>query len=78
MAVRQCCGRRDLELGCTDGQPQRMDRVPNARIREFCGVKKRLYERIDEGVVQWFGHVERMKNDKIAKRAYVGESAGRM
>ena len=33
-------------------------------------------ERIDEGVFQWFGHVERMENDRIAKRAYVDECAG--
>ena len=33
-----------------------MDRVPNAWIREFCGVRKGLDERID-GVLQWFAHV---------------------
>ena len=42
---------------------RRMDRVPNSRIRELCGVKKGL---------QWFGHVERMDRDRIAKRVYVG------
>ena len=30
----------------------RMDRVPNARIMELCGVKKALDERIDEGVLR--------------------------
>ena len=29
--------------------------------------------RIEEGVLRWFGHVER---DRIAKRVYVGEYAG--
>ena len=33
-------------------------------------------ERIDEGVLWWFGHVERMENDRIVKRTYVGEYAG--
>ena len=33
----------------------RIYRVPNARIRELCGVKKGLDERIDEGVLRWFG-----------------------
>ena len=33
----------------------RMDRFPNARIREFCGVKKNLDERIDEGILRWRG-----------------------
>ena len=49
-----------------------MDRIPNSRIRELCRMKKALDERIDEGVLQWFGHVERMEWDRIAKRVYVG------
>ena len=50
---------------------RRVDRVPNARIRELCGVRKVLDERIDEGVLRWFGHVERTERDRIAKRVYV-------
>ena len=34
--------------------------VSNARIRESCEVTKRVDERIDEGILQWFDHVERM------------------
>ena len=52
-----------------------MARVPNAQIRELCGVKKGLDERIDEGVLQWFGYVERIERDKITKRVYVGVCA---
>ena len=52
---------------------RRMDGIPNARIRELCGVRKRPDERIDEGVLSWFGHVERMERDMITKRVYVGE-----
>ena len=33
-------------------------------------------EKIDESVLRWFSHVERMENDRITKRVYVGESAG--
>ena len=54
----------------------RMDRVPNARIKELCGVKKGLDERIDKGVLRWFGHMERMQRDRISKRVYVGECDG--
>ena len=50
----------------------RMDRVPNARIRELWGVTKGVDERIDEGVLWWFSHVERIENDRIAKRVYIG------
>ena len=50
---------------------RRMDKVPNAQIWQLCLVRKSVNEKIDEGVLQWFGHVER-----IAKRIYVGECAG--
>ena len=33
-------------------------------------------ERIDEGVLRGFGHVERRENDRITKRVYVGDCAG--
>ena len=55
---------------------RRMDRVPNAQRRKLCGVKKGVDERMDEGFLRRFGHVERMENDRIAKRVYVGEYAG--
>ena len=38
-------------------------------------MRKGLNERIDEGVLRWFSHVERMERDRIAKRVYVGERA---
>ena len=43
-----------------------MDKVPIARIRQLCGVTKGVDEKIDEGVLRWFGHVERRENDRIA------------
>ena len=55
---------------------RRMERIPNARIRESCGVTKGADERIDAGVPRWFDHVERMEINRIAKRFYVGECAG--
>ena len=39
-------------------------------------MKKGLDERIDEGVLRWFGHVEKMVRVRISKRVYVGEYAG--
>ena len=47
---------------------RRMDKVPNARIRQLCGVTKSIDVKIDEGVLRRFGRVERMENDRIAKR----------
>ena len=29
-----------------------------------------------KGVLRWFDHVERMENDRIVNRVYVGECAG--
>ena len=29
---------------------------------------KEVDERMDEGVLWWFGYVERMENDRLAKR----------
>ena len=52
---------------------RRMNRVPNARIKELCGVMKGVDKRIGEGVFRWFSHVERMENDRIPKGVYVGE-----
>ena len=37
---------------------------------------KGLDERIGEGVLWWFSHVERIEKDRIAKRVYVGECTG--
>ena len=46
---------------------RRMGKFPNVWIKDVCGVKKGVDERIDE----WFNHVERMENYMIAKRVYV-------
>ena len=53
----------------------RSDRIPNARIRELCGMKKGLDEKINECFLRWFGYVKRMEKDRIAKRVYGGECA---
>ena len=39
---------------------RRMDRVPNAMLKALCRVKKGLDDRIDGGVLRWFGHMERI------------------
>ena len=55
---------------------RRMDKVPNTRIRQLCGVRKGVSESIYEGVLLWFGHEERMENDRTVKRICAGEYAG--
>ena len=41
-----------------------MNKVPNVQIRELCRVTTGVEKKIDEGVLSWFGHVERMENDR--------------
>ena len=55
---------------------RRMDKVPNSRIRQLCGVTKGVDKKIDKGVLRWFGNVGRMKNDRNAKRVFVRECDG--
>ena len=47
---------------------RRMDKDPNAHIWELYGVMKELDKRIVEGILRWFGHVDRRANDTVAKR----------
>ena len=44
--------------------------MPNARVREFCGLKKGM----GESIFLWFGHTEGMENGKNAKRECKEES----
>ena len=52
---------------------RRLDKIPNARIREFCRMMKAVDEKNGEGVLRWFGYVGRMENNRISKRVHVGE-----
>ena len=36
---------------------RRMDKVPNTRIRELCGVTEGVNERIEDDILQYLGHV---------------------
>ena len=44
---------------------RRMDKILNPQIRELCRVMKRVDLRIDEGLLWWSSHVEKMENDRI-------------
>ena len=55
---------------------RRMDKFQNTLIMQLSEVMKGVELKIGEGVLRWFSHVERMENDRIAKRIYVGEYVG--
>ena len=60
---------RAVQMDNIRGLPsiRRMGSVPNARIIELSEVRKGLDERIDEVILRWFGHVERMERDWVTK-----------
>ena len=46
---------------------RRIDRIPYVEIRKRCGKNVSVSQRIDQGVLRWFGHVERMRDGRMAK-----------
>ncbi len=45
-----------------------MDRVRNEEVRRRTGVVKELTERAQQGVLRWFGHVERIEEERLVKK----------
>ena len=50
-----------------------LDRETNNRVRRICRNKRSLGERADQGVLKWFGHLERMIDESLVKRVYKSE-----
>ena len=51
---------------------RRIDRVRNEEIRRRCRKKASVGERMDQSVLRWFGHIERMDdddNDRLARKS---------
>ena len=46
----------------------RLDRVRNEVVRAGTGVRRELAARVDMNVLRWFGHVERMDNERLLKK----------
>ena len=55
----------------------RMDRVRNEVVRQRTGVEIELGTRVDMNVLRWFGHVERMENERLLKRVMNARVNGR-
>ena len=45
-----------------------LDRVRNEVVRARTGVRRELAVRVDMNVLRWFGHVERMDNERLLKK----------
>merc|ERR1712002_346574 len=48
----------------------------NVVIRGMCGKNVGVSERMDQGILRWFRHVERMRNERLVKRVYDLEVRG--
>ena len=49
---------------------RRVDRVRNAIIRERRWCELSALEGIERNVLKWFGHVEKMGEERLVKRVY--------
>ena len=54
----------------------RMDRVRNEWVRDECGVKLSVSDLHDRRVMRWFGHVERMSEERLTKQIYEAKVQG--
>jgi hypothetical protein len=50
----------------------RFDRVRNDWMMNECGVPENIFKKYETCVLRWFGHVERMGDERIAKQVYKG------
>ena len=55
---------------------RRIDRFPNVEIRRRSGNNVSVSQKIDQGVLRWFGHVKRMEDERMAKRVYESNVRG--
>ena len=70
-----------LEMKCLRSlvRVSRMDRVRNEEGHRRAGIEMELASRADQRVLRWFGHVERMDEYRLARRALMAEvSRGRV
>jgi hypothetical protein len=55
----------------------RYDRVRNADVKRECEIKKDMKEMHESKLLRWFGHVERMSDERMTKKIYNGTIAGK-
>ena len=54
----------------------RMDRVRNEEVHRRAGIERELASRADQRMLRWFGHVERMDEYRMGRRALMAEVSG--
>ena len=53
-----------------------MDRVSNEEVRRRARIERELASRVDQRVLRWFGHVERMDEYRMVRRVLMAEVGG--
>ncbi|GBP67262.1 hypothetical protein EVAR_47214_1 [Eumeta japonica] len=51
-------------------EESRKDRRRNSDVTERCGLKEDVVTRVERGILQWFGHLERMNEYRLTKQIY--------
>ena len=54
-----------------------MDRIRNEEVRARTGVRSELAKRVDTNVLRWYGHVERMDEERLVKKVVNAKVDGR-
>ena len=54
-----------------------LDGVRNEVVRARIGVRRELAARVNMNVLRWFGHVERMDNERLLKKVMNAKVDGR-
>ena len=72
---------RDEEIECNGDEVfeecvTRMDRVRNDEVRRRTDVVRKLADRAEQGVLRWFGHVEIMDGERLAKKMNGSDVSG--
>ena len=64
-----------LEMNCLKSLlgVSRMDRVRNEEVCRRAGIERELARSADQGVLRWFGHVERTDEYFMARRVLMAE-----
>ena len=53
------------------------DRIRNEEIHRMTGTSENVTVRMKKNVLSWFGHMERMSDERMAKNIYDGKVSGK-
>ena len=48
----------------------------NEEVRKRAGIERELTSRVDQRVLRWFGHVERLNEYRMARKVLMAEESG--